>query len=308
MVAITVFTPTYNRVDTLHRVRDSLLAQTIDPARFEWVIVDDGSTDGTRELVETWMRDPFTIRYVRQPNAGKHVAWNRGVSEARGELFTCLDSDDACLPESLERFVSLWAGTGIETRKDLVGVLVRCQTPQGAPIGLPFPKTETADFVELMLFHGLRGETWMAMRTDVLRDSPFPEVRVPYLPETVLLHRISRHHRWLLRDECLRVYFTADEGRADQISRIPGSRYATGLALMHRALLDHSWRFLGRVPIHFVRSALHFGRFSLHSDVPIHRQIAALEQPRARALCWSLLPGAYALYAMDKYRVRQSAD
>ncbi len=301
MVDITVFTPTYNRADTLHRVRDSLLAQTLAFSRFEWLIVDDGSTDGTRELVETWMDGPITVRYTWQPNAGKHVAWNRAVSDARGELFVCMDSDDACVPGALDRFVSLWA---TEKRPELAGILVRCQTPTGVPIGPAFPKTDSADFIELVLIHGFQVEMWMALRSDVLRANPFPEVRVRYLPEITILHKISCHHRLLLHDECLRVYFAGNEGRADQITRISGMRYAKGLALMHKSLLDNSWRFLRQAPIKIGQSAFHFDRFSLHGGGSIERQIASLEQPPARALCWSLLPAAYALYLLDMYRGR----
>jgi glycosyltransferase involved in cell wall biosynthesis len=305
MVTVTVFTPTYNRAETLHRVRDSLCRQTLDPDRFEWVVVDDGSTDGTRELVETWMGGPFAIRYAWQPNAGKHVAWNRGVADARGELFTCLDSDDACSSQALERFASLWEATSNEKRSHLAGILVRCQTPDGVPVGPAFPKVDTADFVELVLLHGIHQETWMALRTELLRKNLFPEVRVPYLPEGVLLHKIARHYRWLLHDECLRTYFG---GRPDQITKLPGWRYAEGMALMHQAMLDHNWRFLWNVPMQFFRSSIHFGRFSLHAGLSISRQIRALEQPNARALCWSVLPAVYALYAVDKYRARDQVE
>src|ERR1700688_3150194 len=86
----TVFTPTYNRAKTLGRVYCSLCAQTV--RNLEWLTVDDGSIDGTIYLVLEWSRTAdFPIRYIRQTNQGKHVASNRGVAEARGELFITLD-------------------------------------------------------------------------------------------------------------------------------------------------------------------------------------------------------------------------
>ena len=82
----TVFTPTFNRAHTLHRVYDSLRAQTF--RSFEWLIVDDGSTDNTARLIEEWKTaGHFPIRYVYQRHAGAHFAINRGVQEALGELF-----------------------------------------------------------------------------------------------------------------------------------------------------------------------------------------------------------------------------
>ena len=71
--------------------------------------MDDGSTDGTRELVETWLAEKkFRIRYIHKPNGGKHTAWNAGIDEARGQLFLCIDSDDACTPDALQVFHDAW--------------------------------------------------------------------------------------------------------------------------------------------------------------------------------------------------------
>src|SRR5690242_19362698 len=98
----TVFTPTYNRAHTIERVYRSLCTQNCRD--FEWLVVDDGSTDGTEALIRQWQHEAeFPIRYFWQPNAGKHVAMNRGVAEASGSLFLTLDSDDACVPWALER-------------------------------------------------------------------------------------------------------------------------------------------------------------------------------------------------------------
>ncbi len=302
-LAITVFTPTYNRAQTLHRVRDSLLRQTLDAGRFEWVIVDDGSTDGTRELVQSWGQMPFVHRYSWQKNSGKHVAWNRAVADAQGELFTVIDSDDACVPRALERFVSIWEEAGAAGRARMAGILVRCQAPDGTSIGPPLPALDAADFAELAFVHGLPAETWTAVRTELLAAYPFPELRVPLLPEGALWHQLARKYKWLLRDECLRVYFTAGDGRSDQLSRMSPWRYAAGMAFTQKSVLDHSLRFLPRAPLQFLRLAVHFDRFSLHAGLPIHKEIGGLEHAAARALCWSVLPAAYAMYAVDKRRM-----
>src|SRR5690554_1988606 len=105
--AITVFTPTYNRAHTLPRLYQSLLDQIFRD--FEWLIVDDGSTDGTKELVEGWIAEAaIQIRYIYQPNGGKHTAFNRGVREARSPLFASIDSDDMGLPHTLEAYFREW--------------------------------------------------------------------------------------------------------------------------------------------------------------------------------------------------------
>lgn len=98
---ITVFTPSCNRAYTLPRLFGSLQRQTCSD--FEWVIVDDGSTDGTAELCEDFAKEArFPLRYVRQDNSGKHVAINRGAIEASGEWFFIVDSDDYLPPDLIE--------------------------------------------------------------------------------------------------------------------------------------------------------------------------------------------------------------
>jgi glycosyltransferase involved in cell wall biosynthesis len=103
----TVFTATYNRAHTLHRAFDSLCAQSFRD--FEWLVVDDGSTDDTANLIDKWIKTAnFPIRYFRQPNSGKHIAHNLAIREARGQFFTVIDSDDALMPAALERAHNLW--------------------------------------------------------------------------------------------------------------------------------------------------------------------------------------------------------
>ena len=107
MASLTVFTPSYNRAHTLHRAYDSLCRQPgVD---FEWLIVDDGSTDGTAELVNGWAAQAkFPIRYVWQSNRGKHVAINHAVRLCKTPYFIILDSDDACVPGALARVLHAW--------------------------------------------------------------------------------------------------------------------------------------------------------------------------------------------------------
>ena len=83
---ITLFTPTYNRANLLCRLYQSLLLQTNQ--NFEWLIIDDGSTDSTRELVESYVKEAkIRINYFYKENGGKHTAINLGVEKASGDLF-----------------------------------------------------------------------------------------------------------------------------------------------------------------------------------------------------------------------------
>ena len=200
-------------------------------------------------------------------------------------FFVVIDSDDACVPEALSRFVSVWASIPEDLRGALAGILARCQTADGVSIGPSLPDERTADFAELALLGRLPHDTWTAMRTDVLRNYPFPELAVPLLPEGALWQQIARRYRWQLLDECLLIYYRADHGRADQLSRMSAWRYPPAWPSMQKTILEHSWRFARRAPATFLRAAVHFDRFSLHAGLSVFREITMLEHAHRPARC-----------------------
>ncbi|KAB7688528.1 glycosyltransferase [Plesiomonas shigelloides] len=96
----TIFTPAYNRAHTLKRCYDSIVMQSF--ISLEWIVIDDGSIDNTRDVVKGFIDEgKINIRYFYQDNAGKQAAWNKALQEAKGEFFVGLDSDDALVPNSL---------------------------------------------------------------------------------------------------------------------------------------------------------------------------------------------------------------
>lgn len=88
MKKITIFTPTYNRAHLLPNLYEFLIGENYE--NLEWIIVDDGSTDNTKEVVNTFKKQNIlNIRYFYQANQGKHVAYNKAIEEADGDLFIC---------------------------------------------------------------------------------------------------------------------------------------------------------------------------------------------------------------------------
>ena len=107
MKTITVITPTYNRCKTLHRVYNSLVSQTYKD--FEWLVIDDGSTDDTKELIQNYIKEnKIDIRYYSQENQGKHMALNKAMQLIDSEYITVIDSDDEFLPNAFEVFLKYW--------------------------------------------------------------------------------------------------------------------------------------------------------------------------------------------------------
>ncbi|MDA8387640.1 MAG: glycosyltransferase family 2 protein [Nitrospiraceae bacterium] len=296
----TVFTPTYNRAHTLKRVYDSLCAQSFRD--FEWLIVDDGSTDGTGELIKAWKdRSGFPMRYLRQEKQGKHAAFNRGVREAYGELFLPLDSDDGCTPDALARFKHHWDAIPAGERLKFTGVTALCMDESGKTVGGAFPADVfDSDSLEITYKFGVTGEKWGFHRTEVLREFPFPVMAgVQFCPEGIVWSTIARKYKTRFVNERLRIYYR-DDRWGGQLTRagFPG-RHAVSLALWHCSVLNDHLDWFRHAPVRFLMSAIHYVRFSFHAGLDIPGQIDKLKRPLARLLYVFGLPMGWLAYKKD---------
>lgn len=195
---ITVFTPTYNRAHLLPRLYESLKAQTF--VDFEWIIVDDGSTDCTAEIVKEWLEDE-RIRYIKQPNGGKHRAINRGVQEAQGDLFFIADSDDYLPDDSLAKVAERYEK--INSDKSIGGICGLDMTPKGDVIGSGLPCDEIiCGSLELRVKHHVTGDLKEVFFTHVMREFPFPEFEGErFCPEALVWNRIAQKYKLLFFNE-----------------------------------------------------------------------------------------------------------
>lgn len=298
----TVFTATYNRATTLPRVRDSLARQTFRD--FEWLIVDDGSTDGTPELVEGWIADgDLDIRYLRKPNGGKHTAWNVGITEARGSLFVSFDSDDACIPEALEVFHDEWTRIEPERRAGLVGVCCLVMDPDGNVVGDRFPEDVMDTTSDALRFvHHVTGDKWSFMRIEVARAFPFPEHEgMRYVPESIVWGRIASHYHERYVNKVLQVRHPDGSARLTNASWEDARANALGSQV---ALEEKAARWLRHDPAYFLRMAARYSRNSWLCSVGTRQQLRDLHGGVARALWLLMLPVGRLLYLRDARRRR----
>jgi len=199
---VTVLTPTWNRAHTLPALKESLEAQT--SRDFEWLVVDDGSTDSTAALLASWEgRTDFPFRYMRTENGGKHRALNRGVPEARGEAIFIVDSDDRLPPRAVALIAAAWP----EARADasLAGLVGYRASGRGLRMGPEFPAgLRQASSLDLAWHHGMRADKAEVFKASVLRDFPFPEIEgESFLTEAVVWNRIAKSQGLLLVREIL---------------------------------------------------------------------------------------------------------
>ncbi|MCS5420925.1 MULTISPECIES: glycosyltransferase family 2 protein [Psychrilyobacter] len=169
---LTIFTPTYNRAYTLYKCYESLKRQS--EKNFKWLIIDDGSSDGTEKMVEKWKgeKNDFDILYYYQKNQGMHGAHNTAYSLIDTELNVCIDSDDYMTDDAVEKILKFW-----QTNKDkkICGFAALNAKENGELIGTRFPKDlKTSKSFELYSKHGVRGDKKFIYRTEITKLYPYP--------------------------------------------------------------------------------------------------------------------------------------
>lgn len=233
---LTIHTATYNRAYILPKAYESLCAQTCKD--FEWIITDDGSSDGTDELVRSWQNQDngFPIVYNPMPHVGLPRAINSGVEKASGEWFMRLDSDDRLIPPTVEKVLG-WIAE-IESDKSFVGVgFARCQ-PDGSfmkpqtPLIDPKVGYVDADNIERAKYN-LDMDMCEAERTSLLRE--FPHQCWPgesFAPEQLNHNAIALagyKYRWRAEKLYICDYLTDGLTQSDSIVK----RNPMGYAMMH---------------------------------------------------------------------------
>lgn len=168
MKTLTIFTPAYNRAHTISRTYESLLRQTSKD--FEWLVIDDGSTDNTRDLVKGWIAEAkIPIRYIYQHNQGMHGAHNTAYKNISTELNTCIDSDDYMPDDAVEKIINFWKAHGSDKYAGIIGL---DQTEDGKVIGSEFPKEMRDTTLQGYYATGGSGDKKLVYRTNVIKKYP----------------------------------------------------------------------------------------------------------------------------------------
>ena len=295
---ITVLTPTFNRAGLLPRVYQSLLAQT--QKEFEWLIVDDGSTDGTKDLVREWAKhSPFPVRYLWQENSGKHVAVNRGVALAQGDLVLILDSDDWLVPNAIERVRYWWNSIPEAQRAEFAGVAGLCAFPSGLLVGTAFPKQVLdSNPIEIRVRYKVKGDKCEVWRTDMLRNFPFPEDLGRFVTEGLVWNRIARHYKVRFVNEVWMVKEYQKEGlSARSLELRAGSPRAARVYYKEFAETSEV-----KIPIlRRLREYANYTRFSCHAHVSL---LGQAREARLKLLWFWASPLGILLYLRDRIKLR----
>ena len=216
---ITVFTPTYNRAEFLPKVYKSLRVQEYKD--FEWVIVDDGSSDNTEIVIDSFIQEQaIVIHYIKQPNGGKHKAINKGVSAAKGELFLILDSDDTLPKESLLNINQHYVD--IKDNPSIGGVCGLMAHHDGTIIGeRKISSSMNLSSIEMRYKYDFVGDVCEVFKTEVLREFPFPEIEnEKFCPEALVWNRIATKYKLHYFNEVIYFRDYLEDGLTSKIVRV----------------------------------------------------------------------------------------
>lgn len=255
---VTVFTPTYNRAYCLPALYESLQRQTCK--NFEWLIIDDGSSDNTDELAKEWIKeDSFSIRYIKQINGGKHRAVNKGVSLAKGEFFFIVDSDDLLACDCVEQVCRY--GSEVIDDSMYAGVVGMKIYPNGKRVGgdAKFNTLKCSRF-DFRYKYKYAGDLAEVYKTEVMKEYPFPEYSgEKFCPEAYVWVAIAMKYKLLFFNKGIYICEYLEDGLTKHIDRI---RINSPKASMETYAIE----FNAPVPFSVkLKDAINYWRFRFHN-------------------------------------------
>ena len=295
-----VITPSFNGASTLHRVYNSLCQQTFRD--FEWIIVDDGSTDDTSDMARCYQQNAnFPIVYYWQENSHKKTAVNRGVDLASGEFILVADNDDELTDTALETFSYYWQTIPEDSRNFFSGVTGLCVDEYGEMIGDFFPHSRLISTdLEMRLVYGVKGEKWGVKRAEVMRCFPYPENIPGYVPEGLVWSRIDRTYKTLYVNDVVRIYYL-ERQRAKLKLRGKDARLkcAGRLYAATEALQEH-FTIYRKSPCELVKLAINYCRYSFHCGNNLSDTIRGVSSIESRLVVALVLIIGLGVYFKDR--------
>ena len=209
---LTVFTPTYNRVHTLHKCYESLKNQSCKD--FKWLIIDDGSTDGTKDVVKRWIheKNDFEITYIYQSNKGMHGAHNTAYENIDTEINICIDSDDYMPRDAVEKIKKNW--NRVKHNKKISGLAGLDSYENGNIIGMKFPdELKEVTLFEINNKYKIPGDKKLVYRSELTKKFPYPIFEgEKYVGLAYKYYKLDEEYRLALINDILCVVEYLEDG------------------------------------------------------------------------------------------------
>ena len=293
MKSITIFTPAYNRAHTIGRTYESLCRQTCKD--FCWLVIDDGSSDNTRQLVEGWIAEGrIPIRYIYQQNQGMHGAHNTAYRNIDTPLNVCIDSDDYMPDDAVEKILNCWNEKGSDQFAGLIGLDV---TENGKVIGTRFPDDMKTTTLQGFYHSGGRGDKKLVYRTDVIKKYPeyplFEGERYVGLAYKYML--IDQDYELITLNEPLVIVEYQQDGSSFNMFKQYWNN-PKGFAFFRKAEMKTSLGLKRKLQVctHYVSSSI------------ICRNWRFIQESPEKLLTMVCIPGGIALYFWIRHKVKRN--
>lgn len=293
MKTITVFTPAFNRAYLLDRCYESLCRQTSKD--FVWLVVDDGSTDNTSELVKSWQKEDngFEIKYVYKENGGMHTAHNTAYENIDTQLNVCIDSDDYMPDNAIELILDCWKQKGSQKYAGIIALDVDSEKKE--VIGDELPTNR--DSITLSDFHaqGGRGDKKLIYRTDVIKSVP------PY-PVFEGEKFVSLGYKYTLVDQQYELIIMNEPVCVVEYVADGSTRN------MYRQYLNNpqGWSFIRKFEMNYVHSKKRLFVENIHyvSSSIILKDKQFIKNSPKKLYTVAAIPFGIALYCLIKFKTR----
>lgn len=231
-MTITILTPTFNRGGRLQSLWDSLQKQTVKD--FEWLVVDDGSTDGTKDLItQLQEKSDFPIRYIYKSNGGKHTALNVGIQTICSELIFIVDSDDCVTDDAVESILKIHKK--YRSQNNICGYAFLRAFPDGKVNGKKFDVDEKiGSYIDVRVNGDDTGaDKAEVFKTHCLKEFPFPEYpNEKFLGEDLVWVRMARKYEMVHINKAIYVGNYLEDGLTNNRRK---HNIASPIGCMHRA-------------------------------------------------------------------------
>lgn len=303
---ITVFTPVYNRANLLNEVYTSIVMQNIPRHLFEWLVIDDGSTENIKSIIDGFIQDnKINIRYFHKENGGVHTAWNFAVNHAEGEFFFRCDTDDKLYANGLSNLLNLILLYRKQLDSECVGIVGLCADLfTGDVIGSRFPESPCITTgLEMGFKLNCSGERAGCMRTDILKNFLLPEP-----PDTKFMFDthwllIDRHYKSIFVNELFKYYrLTGSDSISVSLSKKPNKFHCTSWFYRNVFLVNNIFDYMLYKKLFLLKTLINVTRRGLQAERNIVDILKSIDNPIHKFLVFLFIPIALLLYIRDELR------
>ncbi len=293
MKTLTVFTTTFNRAFCLNQLYQSLLSQTNND--FLWLLIDDGSTDTTKDLIASWIAEnKIEIQYIYKKNEGMHSGHNTAYATITTELTICIDSDDYMPNDAVDLILTKWNQTKDSNVAGLIGLDA---FKDGRIVGDKIPTTITTSTLnDLYQKHKITGDKKVVIRTSVVKEFPaypiYPNEKL--VPLGVLYLMIDQKYQWICTNDVYCIVEYLPDGSSNTIvKQYKESPKGFGYSRLIEMEYSQRFRYTFTRAIHYISSCLFQGKSNFFKRNP------------KKAITFLAIPFGIAFHVYLLYKIRK---